>query len=89
MASTLRVRAGHQSLNLSEYRNVVDAHIVPRFGDWPIGSVLQRDVEAWQAGLLIGGRLSRRTLNKILTMTNGVFERARRIWDLPPLRRAV
>jgi hypothetical protein len=80
---------GIKASTLSEYRNVVDAHIVPRFGDWPIGSVLRRDVEAWQAELLMGGRLSRRTVNKILTMTNGVFERARRVWDLPPLRRAV
>jgi integrase len=74
---------GIKASTLSEYRNVVDAHIVPRFGDWPVEAVTRRDVEAWQAELLTSGRISRRTVNKILTMTHGVFERARRVWDLP------
>jgi integrase len=74
---------GIKASTASEYRNVVDAHIVPRFGDWPVGSVTRREVEVWQAELLTSGRISRRTVNKILTMTHGVFERARRVWDLP------
>jgi integrase len=61
---------------------VVDAHIVPRFGDQSIEAVTVRQVEAWAAELLASGR-SRRTVNKILTMLHGVFERARRVWELP------
>ena len=74
---------GIRASTLSEYRNVVGAHIVPRFGDLPVSAVTRRDVEAWQAELLTRGRISRRTVNKILTMLHGVFERARRVWDLP------
>jgi integrase len=44
--------------------------------------VTPRDIEQWQTELLTSGR-SRRTVNKILTITFGVFERARRVWDLP------
>jgi integrase len=73
---------GVKASTLSEYRSVVDAHIVPRFGDEPIESVTTRHIEAWAAELLATGR-SRRTVNKVLTMLNGIFERARRVWDLP------
>ena len=73
---------GVKASTLSEYRSVVDAHIVPRFGDQSIETVAAREVEAWAAELLASGR-SRRTVNKILTMLHGVFERARRVWNLP------
>jgi integrase len=73
---------GVKASTLSEYRSVVDAHIVPRFGDYGLEAVTARKIEAWAAELLASGR-SRRTVNKILTMLHGVFERARRVWDLP------
>jgi hypothetical protein len=62
---------------LSEYRSVVDAHIVSRFDDQSIEAVTPRQVEEWAIELLASGR-SRRTVNKILTMLHGLFERARR-----------
>lgn len=61
---------------------MVEAHIVPRFGEQSIEALTAREVEAWAADLLASGR-SRRTVNKILTMLHGVFERARRVWNLP------
>jgi integrase len=73
---------GVKASTLSEYRSVVEAHIVPHFGDQPIEAVTARQVEAWAAELLASGR-SRRTVNKILTMLHGIFDRARRVWDLP------
>jgi integrase len=73
---------GVKASTLREYRSVVEAHIVPRFGDQSIEAVTARKVEAWAAELLASGR-SRRTVNKVLTMLHGVFERARRVWDLP------
>ena len=73
---------GVKASTLSEYRSVVEAHIVPRFGDQAIEGVTTREVEAWAAELLASGR-SRRTVNKILIMLHGIFEGARRVWDLP------
>jgi integrase len=73
---------GVKASTLSEYRSVVDAHIVPRFGDYGLEAVTAREIEAWAAELLASGR-SRRTVNKILVMFGGLFERARRVWDLP------
>jgi integrase len=72
---------GVKASTLSEYRSVVDAHIVPRFGHYRLEAVTAREVEAWAAELLASGR-SRRTVNKILVMFGGVFERARRVWAL-------
>jgi integrase len=72
---------GVKASTLSEYRSVVDTHIVPRFGDQSIEAVTARAIEAWAAELLASGR-SRRTVNKILTMLHGIFERARRVWNL-------
>lgn len=40
------------------------------------------DREAWKSQLLADGKLSRRTINKLLTNLHGVFERARRVWGL-------
>jgi Phage integrase, N-terminal SAM-like domain len=73
---------GAKASTLSEYGSVVRAHILPRFGDQSIESVTARQIEAWAAELLASGR-SRRTVNKVLTMLHGIFERARRVWDLP------
>jgi integrase len=73
---------GVKASTLSEYRSVVDAHIVPRFGGQALEAVTTRQIEAWATELLASGR-SRRTVNKILVMFGGVFERARRVWDLP------
>jgi integrase len=73
---------GAKASTLSEYGSVVRAHIVPRFGDEAIEAVTARQVEVWAAELLASGR-SRRTVNKILTMLHGIFERARRVWNLP------
>jgi integrase len=73
---------GVKASTLSEYRSVVAAHIVPRFGNHALEVVTAREIEAWAAELLASGR-SRRTVNKILVMFGGVFERARRVWNLP------
>jgi integrase len=73
---------GVKASTLSEYGSVVESHIVPRFDDQPLEAVTTREIEAWAAELLASGR-SRRTVNKILTMLHGIFERARRVWDLP------
>jgi integrase len=72
---------GVKASTLREYRSVVEAHIVPRFGHQSIDAVTAREVESWAAELLASGR-SRRTVNKVLTILHGIFERARRIWDL-------
>jgi integrase len=73
---------GVKASTLSEYRSIMDAHIVPRFGDYALEAVAAREIEAWAAELLASGR-SRRTVNKIRVMFGGVFERARRVWDIP------
>ena len=72
---------GVKPSTIHEYRSAVRA-LERALGDVPLEKVTMRDVERWRESLLASGR-SRRTVNKLLTNAHGVFERARRAWDLP------
>jgi integrase len=67
---------------LREYRSVLDKHLIPAFGDEPVEQVTTEQVERWRSELLADGKLSRRTISKLLTNLHGVFERARRAYGL-------
>ena len=69
---------------LSDYRSVLNAHLLPAFGEMPLEEITATMVEQWRATL--GGDrehpLSNRTRNKALTILGGVLERARKIYGL-------
>ncbi|HEX5468915.1 MAG TPA: N-terminal phage integrase SAM-like domain-containing protein [Gaiellaceae bacterium] len=85
------IERGVKSSTLAEYVSVVRTHILPTFGDFALEAVDSRMIERWQAEQLDAGRLSRRTINKTLTILGGIFERARRVWklDVNPVREVV
>lgn len=76
------IERGVKASTLAEYDSVVRTHILPAFGDLPLEAVDSRMIERWQAEQFEAGRLSRRTINKSLTVLGGIFERARRVWKL-------
>jgi integrase len=61
-----------------EYRSMLNAHILPAFGDRPLEAVTARDIERWRAGLTVCPR----TKNKLVTVLHGIYRRAQRVWDL-------
>jgi integrase len=64
---------------LRDYRHTVRAHLVPAFGsDTPLSTITTGDVEAFRERLLEEGRLSRRSIQKILVLLHGVLKRAKR-----------
>jgi integrase len=73
---------GVRATTLREYRTSTRKHLVPAFGDRKLEAVTTRSIEAWKSQLLADGKLSRRTINKLLTNLHGVFDRARRVWGL-------
>jgi integrase len=73
---------GVRGTTIREYRTSAQKHLVPAFGDRKLEAVSTRSIEAWKSHLLADGKLSRRTINKLLTNLNGIFERARRVWGL-------
>lgn len=69
---------------LVDYRSVLEAHLLPAFGDLRLEDITTRSIETWRSRL--GGErekpLSNRTRNKALTILGGVLERARKVYGL-------
>ena len=61
-----------------DYRSSTSARILPALGPTPVDAVSTGDLEVWRQGLLAGGELSHRTINKLLMIVGAVFEWARR-----------
>jgi hypothetical protein len=68
---------------LDDYRSAVRAHLVPAFGSVALEEVTAGDIDRWRAQLVAEARLSGRSINKLLTILHGIFERARRTYGLP------
>lgn len=70
---------------LSDYRSVLNAHLLPAFGEMPLEEITSAMVEQWRSTL--GSNrdrpVSNRTRNKALTILGGVLERARKVYGLP------
>jgi integrase len=66
---------------LRDYRSIVEAHLVPRFGDERIEDITPAMIEAWRASC--GPHLAARTKNKWLVILHGIFRRAQTVWKLP------
>jgi len=64
---------------LADYRNTVRAYLLPEFGDHtPLGKIDTRRIDAYRERLLSDGRLSRRSIQKILVLLHGILKRAKR-----------
>ncbi len=74
---------GVRATTIREYRSAVYKHLVPTFGDDRLQDVTAKRLEMWKAQLLAEGKVSRRTVNKLLTNANGIFKRARKVYGLP------
>lgn len=68
---------------LNDYRSAVRSHFVPTFGALPLERITTTAIDRWRAQLVAEGRLSNRSINKLLTILHGIFERARKRWRLP------
>jgi integrase len=79
----LEQERGRKPSTVADYRSVVRAHLLPAFGEWPLESVTTEVIEAWLAEQLREGRLSRRSLQKIVVLLHGIFRRAKKVWKLP------
>lgn len=74
---------GRKASTLADYRSVVRAHFLPAFGKQPLERITEETIERWLAAQLREGELSRRSVQKMVVLLNGIFRRARRVWKLP------
>jgi integrase len=64
---------------LADYRNVVRCYLLAEFGEHtPLGKIDTRRVDAYRERMLSEGRLSRRSIQKILVLLHGILKRAKR-----------
>jgi integrase len=68
---------------LNDYRSAVRSHFIPAFGNRPLERITTAMIERWRDELVTEGRLSNRSINKLLTILHGIFERGRKRWRLP------
>src|SRR5271155_4480559 len=77
---------GRRLTTVSDYRSVIDAHLLPTFGDMRIEDITTQIIERWLAGLERQKRgtapLTNRTINKMLVVLHGVFRGARKAYGL-------
>ena len=74
---------GRKPSTLVDYRSIVHAHLIPAFGDERLERVSTEMIEHWLSARQGDGKLSRRSLQKMVVLLNGIFRRARRVWRLP------
>ena len=68
-----------RSSTVRDYRNTVRRYLLPHFGaSTPAARLTTDDIDAFREGLLDDGRLSRRTVQKILVLLHGILKRAKR-----------
>ena len=64
---------------VADYRNTLRRYLLPHFGDYrPVRDINTDDIDAFREQLLDEGRLSRRTIQKILVTLHGILKRAKR-----------
>jgi integrase len=65
---------------LRGYRSVLNARLLPAFGERPIEQISSEEVEGWRAQL---DGLSNNSKNHILLLLHGIFARACKVYRLP------
>jgi integrase len=64
---------------IADYRSAVRVHLLPAFGsETPLAQIDTEAIESWRSSLLAEGRLSPRSIQKLLTLLHGVLRRAKR-----------
>jgi integrase len=69
---------GCKPTTLRDYGTSLRAHLLPAFGHLALEDITSAAIERWRSSL----RCSPRTKNKLLTILNGVFRRARKVFGL-------
>jgi len=70
---------GRKPSTLRGYRSVIDAHLLPAFGDMALEDLTTQEIERWIA--TVGSSL--RSRNKLLIMLHGILGHARKAYGLP------
>ena len=73
---------GCRPSTMRDYKSVIEANLKPAFGHIPIEQLTTREIEAWRSRKLTAG-MSHRSANKNVMVLHGIYQRARRVWNVP------
>jgi integrase len=77
---------GCKPSTIRNYRNVIDAHLLPVFGSMALEDITAGEIERWRSGMS-GTRqrreLSNKTKNNLLVLMHAIFRRAAKLYGLP------
>jgi integrase len=71
---------------LRGYRSIINAYLLPAFGERRLEEITTREIERWRAELAPAGhveRLGNSSKNRIVVLLHGVFARACTVYGLP------
>jgi hypothetical protein len=79
-----KVEKGWKPSTIRDYRSALDKHLLPHFGPMSIESITAAKIEDWRSERMADDEdpLPLRTAVKLLAMTHGVYERARKTYGL-------
>jgi integrase len=67
-----------------DYRNAANGALLPEFGaETPLEAITTETIDAYRARLLSEGKVSRRTVQKLMVLLHGIFKRATAVGWLP------
>ncbi len=77
---------GCKPSTLRNYRNAINVHLLPVFGDMALEDITVREIERWRAGMSSARQqreLSNKTKNNLLVLMHAIFRRAVKLYGLP------
>lgn len=75
----VEVEKGRSSSTVSDYRGAIDRRLAEAFGeDIPVTDITTEQIDAYREMLLAEGKLSRRSIQKLLVINYGILKRAKR-----------
>ncbi len=60
----------------ADYRSVLNAHLLPEFGQRRIETITAQQIEQWRSRLAKDGKRARKTVNKIVMQAHAIFQHA-------------
>ena len=77
---------GCKPSTVRNYRNAINVHLLPVFGEMALEDITVQEIERWRAGMSSARQqreLSNKTKNNLLVLMHAIFRRAVKLYGLP------
>jgi integrase len=77
---------GRKPSTVRGYRNAINVHLLPAFGEMKLEDITVQEIEGWRAGMSsvrVQRELSNKTKNNLLVLMHAIFRHAVKLYGLP------